>query len=170
MALSGEPIPLRPARPEDVPALADLLEAVGAERLWIASEPPLDRRRFAFQIRAFIERESHLCLVVAAADGTLAGELTAWPDGDRSATIGMCVAHAARRRGLGSMLLDACIAWARERGLTHLNLQVFPHNHAARELYRRFGFVETGSQRHTIRRRNGDLWDTLSMRLDLGAV
>src|SRR6188474_3481158 len=45
---------------------------------------------------------------------------------------------------VGSPLLAAAIARARERGLHKLSLSVFPHNEAAIGLYRKHGFVEEG--------------------------
>ncbi|HVA37999.1 MAG TPA: GNAT family N-acetyltransferase [Candidatus Dormibacteraeota bacterium] len=163
----GDPPSLRRATLADIPALGDLLEAVGTEGRWIATEPPLDRRRFAFHIRSFIERESHLCLVVPGEDGSLLGELTAWPEEPRSATIGMCVAARSRRAGIGTALLLASIDWARERSLERLELKVFPHNDAARALYVKMGFVQTGIERASIRRRNGERWDAVMMALEL---
>jgi RimJ/RimL family protein N-acetyltransferase len=44
---------------------------------------------------------------------------------------------------------------------------VFPHNHAAIALYRRFGFVEEGRRVKHYRRGNGELWDSIVMRLIL---
>jgi RimJ/RimL family protein N-acetyltransferase len=46
-------------------------------------------------------------------------------------------------------------------------LQVWPHNHAARALYRRFGFADEGLLRRHYRRRNGELWDAVVMGLVL---
>jgi len=167
MNVSGDPPLPQAATHDDIPEIADLLEAVSREGRWIASEPPLDRRRFNFHIRSFIERENHLCLVVKDADGSLLGELTAWPDSQGSATIGMCVARRARRRGIGSALMRGCVEWGRQRGLARLTLKVFPHNHAARALYAKFGFVEERLEKRSIPRRNGEVWDALAMSLGL---
>ncbi|TAM77519.1 GNAT family N-acetyltransferase [bacterium] len=167
MNVAGDPPLPRAASLADVPVLGDLLEAVGAEGLWIATEPPLDRRRFAFHIRSFIERENHLCLVVPDEDGSLLGELTARPEGRRCAAVGLCVALRARRNGIGSTLFQACIEWARARNLSQLALKVFPHNTAARALYAKFGFVEGAPELRSIPRRNGDLWDAIPMSLAL---
>ncbi len=51
----------------------------------------------------------------------------------------MGVVQAWRGRGVGSCLLDALIAAAREEGLTSLSLSVEPDNRA-RRLYERVGF------------------------------
>jgi ribosomal protein S18 acetylase RimI-like enzyme len=48
-----------------------------------------------------------------------------------------------RRRGYASQALAALEQDAKARGLTHLELHVFGHNTAARELYKKAGFAET---------------------------
>lgn len=53
--------------------------------------------------------------------------------------MSMGVVRAWRGRGIGSRLLDALIASAREQGLASLSLSVEPDNHA-RILYERAGF------------------------------
>jgi putative acetyltransferase len=45
---------------------------------------------------------------------------------------------------VGTALLSEAIRWAREVGVEKLSLSVYPHNAAARALYRKFGFREEG--------------------------
>src|SRR5439155_279731 len=70
-----------------------------------------------------------------------------------------------RGQGIGSALMAAAIEWARTAGAHKLSLQVWPHNEAARALYRKFGFEEEGLLRRQYRRRNGELWDAIVMGL-----
>jgi ribosomal protein S18 acetylase RimI-like enzyme len=81
----------------------------------------------------------------------------------------MIVAREWRGRGVGSALMEAAIAWAREHGLHKLSLSVFPHNDAAIALYRKFGFVQEGHRRNQLLRASGELWDMLDMGLLLPA-
>ena len=83
------------------------------------------------------------------------------------AEVGMLVAAEWRRRGVGSALLGAGIAWAREAGAHKVALQVWPHNQAAITLYEKFGFQREGLLRRHYRRRNGELWDAVVMGLPL---
>ena len=46
-----------------------------------------------------------------------------------------------------------------------IDLEVWPHNTAARRLYERAGFVIEGRRRRHWRRDNGQLWDTIEMSL-----
>jgi ribosomal protein S18 acetylase RimI-like enzyme len=68
-------------------------------------------------------------------------------DRDREAgyLLSMWVAPAARGRSIGAALVDAVVAWARERGLRRLILDVGVDNGPARALYLRPGFVATGA-------------------------
>lgn len=59
----------------------------------------------------------------------------------------LVVAAAYRRRGLGSKLLQALVATARERKLDRILLEVRYSNQAARALYRKIGFQENGRRR-----------------------
>lgn len=61
------------------------------------------------------------------------------------ATIGLGIEESYRGRGLGKHLLETAIAWAKQQNSIHwLDLNVFAHNEAARQLYRKSGFVEVG--------------------------
>jgi GNAT superfamily N-acetyltransferase len=60
---------------------------------------------------------------------------------------GMWVDPARRRQGIGRALLQAVIAWARQRGLNRLGLWAPVHIPAAIVLYRQAGFHETGRRR-----------------------
>jgi ribosomal protein S18 acetylase RimI-like enzyme len=52
----------------------------------------------------------------------------------------VAVLPTARGRGIGTALMDAVDAWARERGIEHLTLSVRTNNDGARRLYERRGF------------------------------
>jgi putative acetyltransferase len=83
------------------------------------------------------------------------------------ADLGMFVAADHRGAGVGSALVEAAVGWAREAGAYKVTLAVWAHNHAARGLYAMHGFVTEGTRRRHYRRRNGQLWDAVSMGLVL---
>ena len=109
--------------------------------------------------------EDEYSLLIGAVDGVdrVIGQLDAAARKDRPAEIGMAVAAPWRGRGVGTALMQACVDWARERGIHKLALQVWPHNGAAIRLYTRFGFEREGVLRAHYRRENGDLWDAIVM-------
>ena len=67
---------------------------------------------------------------------------------DRAHLGGMWVDPAARRRGVGRALVDAVLAWARERRFRDIVLWVAEGNAAATALYERAGFTRTGRRDH----------------------
>ena len=60
---------------------------------------------------------------------------------------GIFVSEQARGMGVGSALLEALKAEARQRGLTRVRLDVIDSNPRARTLYERHGFVPQGTRR-----------------------
>jgi ribosomal protein S18 acetylase RimI-like enzyme len=80
--------------------------------------------------------------------------------------IGMMVRPELRRQGLGTLLLEACIAEARRAGLEMLTLTVTAGNASAIRLYERHGFVAYGTLRRALK--IGDRYhDKLHMALAL---
>ena len=67
------------------------------------------------------------------------------------AALGMGLERRARRQGHGRALIETAIAWARDHGLSWIDLGVFAHNAPARALYASIGFVEIGTTRDQFR-------------------
>lgn len=67
--------------------------------------------------------------------------------GDAGRVGGTWVAPSHRRRGIGTALLQAVKAWARDQGFRRLRLWAPAASAAALALYRRTGFRETGQRR-----------------------
>jgi RimJ/RimL family protein N-acetyltransferase len=151
---------IREALPGDAPAMAQLFAAVAAERDGIATEPPVDVDKRAEQFAS----SSHESLV-AEAEGRIVGTINVAVGRFGVGDIGMLVDAAWRGRGVGSGLLEAAIAWAREQGLHKLCLEVFPTNTPAIALYCKYGFAEEGLRPKQYRRASGELWDSLAMGL-----
>jgi GNAT superfamily N-acetyltransferase len=89
----------------------------------------------------------HALLVACAEDGALLGfagvSVRRHFSGDRDAYLGeLVVAPAARRCGVGSLLVTAAEEWAVNHGLLRLTLETGAANTPARELYARRGYIE----------------------------
>jgi len=144
--------------------MAVLLAQVAEEGDGIGTEPPVD-------VEARAQRFQLDGAFVATAGEAMVGQISVQPSRHGYAEIGMLVARDWRGRGVGSALMEAGIAWARERGDIHkLSLGVFAHNARAIALYEKFGFVEEGRLVKHYRRRSGELWDSIEMGLLLGAA
>jgi RimJ/RimL family protein N-acetyltransferase len=83
------------------------------------------------------------------AQGAIMGhiDLRARPEGAAAhrALLGMGVRRDARKQGLGARLIEAAARWAADEAhLDWIDLEVLSLNLAARQLYARCGFVQTG--------------------------
>jgi ribosomal-protein-alanine N-acetyltransferase len=83
--------------------------------------------------------------------------------GDESEVLTFCVAHDARRGGLGGALLGSASETSRERGAERMFLEVSEINEAALKLYRGAGFSTVG-RRAAYYRHGPDAADALVMR------
>ena len=53
-------------------------------------------------------------------------------------------------QGIGSRLMEEMIAYAKENGITKINLRVRADNERAKALYRKFGFEKEGDDRRMM--------------------
>jgi ribosomal protein S18 acetylase RimI-like enzyme len=89
-------------------------------------------------------------VVFVALDGDdWAGIVGAFVPDDAPTTahlVSMWVDPAFRRRGAGALLVDAVTAWARDRGLDHIDLWVTETNEPAIRLYTACGFAPSAER------------------------
>ena len=162
------PLSIRSATPDDVEAFLDLREAVAAERIWIATEAPIDRDRDRSRFLELVgEAEAGRGVSIAAEDehGCFVGHCAVIGTG--IGHLGMMVASDLRGRGVGGALLGAAIERSRAIRIHKIALEHWPWNEAGRALYLRHGFVDEGYLRRHYRRRDGSLWDAVLMGLVL---
>ena len=160
-------IAIRPAEPSDAPELVSLAASVGQEAGdWLLTtetwRPVGDERRYLKAVR----RHADAAVYVAVDGGRIVGRLSLARDPHPASThvadLGLMVAESHRRRGIGTALLEAAVAWAKGSGVSKLELHVFPWNEPAIQLYERFGFEREGLRcGHYLR--NGDAVDALLM-------
>ncbi len=148
---------IRPARADDAAALVQLGRTVGREEgSWLLTSDNWrsvgDERRYLRALRRFPH-----AAVFAAIDGDeIVGRLSLardnHPASSHVADLGLMVAASHRRRGIGRALLEQAVGWARNAGISKLELHVFPWNEPALRLYASFGFEREGLRRAHYRR------------------
>lgn len=160
---------VRRAEPADAAALVALAEAVGGEKgRWLLSTDTwrsvADERRYLKGVR----RHPDAAVFVAEDAGQIVGRLSVardpHPASRHVADLGLMVALAYRRRGVGRRLLEEAVGWARVSGIRKLELHVFPWNEPALRLYESFGFVREG-YRTAHYERDGEYVDAILMAL-----
>ena len=77
-------------------------------------------------------------------DSPLIALLLARQAADEAEVLTLCVAPGHRRQALAKQLVCRLIETLAQQGVVALHLEVAVDNHAARALYRGFGFVEIG--------------------------
>lgn len=82
--------------------------------------------------------------LVAEQNSQVVGYIGVWNICGAADIIDVAVAKEFRRQGIGRMLLSEMIDVCREKGVFEINLEVRVSNHAARELYKKSGFIENG--------------------------
>jgi GNAT superfamily N-acetyltransferase len=84
-------------------------------------------------------------LAVDNGDGCgIAGALLDPADESRADLVSMWTAPTHRRLGVGKLLVEAVMSWARQRGIRTLQLMVVANNEAAIRFYLGLGFAMTG--------------------------
>ena len=155
---------VRPADPSDAEALTQLAEEVSSEpEAWLISADGEwrsvgDERRYLKAVRKY----PHAAVFVAERnDGAIVGRLSlardTHPASAHVADLGLMVAKAARRTGVGRALMEASVEWARASGVRKLELHVFPWNEPAIQLYERFGFEREGFRKAHYSRAGQDV-------------
>jgi ribosomal protein S18 acetylase RimI-like enzyme len=144
------------------------VEAVAAERKFLGrvTLPPFDPET-AFPLKLIENDWPMYCAVTG-------NEVVGWADITPSSIpecahrgeLGMGVSAQHRGKGIGSRLLEACLAHARKINLAKVELTVYTNNAAAIALYRKYGFTEVGVRRD-YRRLDGITYDELLMDLFL---
>jgi [ribosomal protein S18]-alanine N-acetyltransferase len=110
----------------------------------------------------------HAAHVLRAADGTLAAYSVAMGGVQEMHLLNLTVAPPWQRRGLACALLDTLLVLCRQERHDVLWLEVRVSNQRARDVYARYGFVETGLRRSYYPAAGGLREDACVMRLAIG--
>jgi RimJ/RimL family protein N-acetyltransferase len=171
-AADNRPLILRQAQADDAAAVLAYVDQVCRETDFLTFGPG-EFTLTLEQERDYLAhcREAETCLyLLALMEGEIVGSLT-FQAGKRrrvrhAGEFGISVRQAFWGLGIASALIDALVAWARERGIVKIDLRVRADNARAIALYERKGFVVEGRLTKEICV-DGVYYDHLCMGLDL---
>jgi ribosomal-protein-alanine N-acetyltransferase len=123
---------IRPARPEDIPAIADN-DRASFDTVW---------RHSAASLAHFLKTVPHF--VVAEIDGQVVGHAFSDVYGGHGHLIRLVVHPAYQRQGIGEQLLYESLLYQNTLGAYPLTLNTQIDNAASQMLYRRYGYQVNG--------------------------
>jgi [ribosomal protein S18]-alanine N-acetyltransferase len=132
---------IRPATAEDIPALAALEKHAATAAHW-----SLDQYTAVFSVT----EPARIALVIED-ESCVQGFLIARSAGREWEIENIAVAAPARRRGWGARLLGEFLDLARAKAVEAVFLEVRESNRAARGLYEKWAFIESGRRKRYYR-------------------
>lgn len=129
---------------EDVPAVVDLDQK--------SFSLPWPERSFRFEVT---DNPASRCWV-AELDGKVVGMIVVWLIVDEAHVATLATHPEFRRQGIGQRLLSHALRDLIQEGARRSFLEVRESNLAAQEMYRKFGYEETGRRRRYYRDNDED--------------
>ena len=105
------------------------------------------QKKVSVELIKKIFRDEPAQFLIAQDKNGLCGFVYYWVVHDQFEVIDLGVHENSRRLGLGLLLIEELVCRARAEGIKKIILEVNDKNFAARALYERCGFVETGKRR-----------------------
>jgi RimJ/RimL family protein N-acetyltransferase len=139
-------VQIRPARESDAASGCDAVNAVAAEKWYLATVDGFSLE----QTRTFLRRviDGSLPQVLAVVGDEVVGFCDILPNPAKGFThvgrLGMGVRLEWRRQGIGRRMLEACLSLARSAAIEKVELEVFSDNVGAIRLYESIGFSPEG--------------------------
>jgi ribosomal protein S18 acetylase RimI-like enzyme len=173
--VQGKRVVLRNPEPGDAQSMIDLVNALDTETVFLAREPGEFEMTLEKE-QAFLteQKESENALfLVCEVDGKVMGSCQASCFTRRrfrhKAVVGIALLKAVCGLGIGRKMMNSLISWGKERGLSHLELEVDSKNLPALKLYMSLGFLVGGIKYHARRLADGTYRDDYYMYLPLEA-
>lgn len=169
-ALNGHEILLRNAKKEDAQIMIDYLRTVCGETRFLMREAD-EVKLTVEQETSFIEEHNNAArdlLILAFVDGEYAGNCSykaksASRRNAHRAGMGIALFQKYTGMGLGRVLMDRMLKYAKESGFEQIELTVVSANERAVRLYMGFGFEECGRIPHANKYDDGTYSDDIFM-------
>ncbi|MFD4555772.1 GNAT family N-acetyltransferase [Streptomyces sp. NPDC058469] len=164
--LTGEKTVLRPFTASDADHIWQLIQDPEVIRFTFEPSTELAPERLRSWYASRADQPDRLDLAVTdPATGELLGEvvLYEWDPAARSCTFRTLIGPRGRGRGIGTEATRLIVGYGFEQlGLHRVQLEVYGHNHRARRVYEKVGFVVEGVRREA-QLRDGEWVDEVVM-------
>ncbi len=136
----GQQVRIRTLAPTDGPALARLYVVLSnQDRMYFYPHPLTEEQALA--LTQGVDEAARPTIVAITSEGALAGYAYGTVREDGYWSLGICLHPRRRGSGLGSLLMEQLIEWAKKRNAAGLQLNVHKENTAAVRTYEKTGFV-----------------------------
>ncbi len=123
----GRAIAIRPVRPADLAELGGFFAGLSVESRYLRFFAPVTPAHDLLDLLA--GGPANVDAIVAVADGVIVGHAMAADRlAGRATDVGVVIADAWQRRGVGAVLMRALVTRAQARGVTALAMDVLPGN------------------------------------------
>lgn len=138
----GSTVLIRPIKPEDWTLLQAGLDALTPQDRHFRFMGGLDTvSEAAARKLASVDYEREIALVAFGAGGEPAGMLRLAPAGPGSVELALVLLPAWQKRGLGRLLSERGLAWARRQKIGRIEIILLAENRGMRRLAERLGFT-----------------------------
>ena len=167
---NGKYVTIRKPKVEDAEAIIHVMTVADTETLFLARNPgefctPVEREK---QIIENVLADNDSEWFVAEYDNKVVGQCS----------VGLVRRNARYRHraecafvilkdycnlGIGGRMMEECIKWCKEHGITQIELDVVKDNNRALKMYQNFGFEIIGTKKNALRYEDGTYADEYLM-------
>ena len=167
---NGETVTIRVPSPEDAAGLMHILTTADTESPFLIRNPgefDCTEEQEAALVQSVLNDPGRQWYV-AEYRGKLVGQSSAALVNRRQrclhrGMVGFVLLKECWGLGIGSIMMENCLAWCREQGIEQVELEVVAGNERALRMYRRFGFQVTGTRPRALKYPDGSYGDELFM-------
>lgn len=167
---NGKKVVIRKPEPEDAKSIINVMSIADTETLFLARNPgefstPIDRER---EIITNVINDDDVEWFVAVYEDQVIGQCSVGlvrrsARYRHRAEVAFVILKEYWNLGIGGKMMEECIKWCKDKGVTQMELDVVKDNEKAIKMYRDFGFEITGTIPRALRYQDGTYVDEYFM-------
>ena len=167
---NGKNVVIRKPQPEDAEGIIHVMAIADTETLFLARNPgefstPVERER---EIITNILNDNDVEWFVAVYEGKVIGQCSVGLVRRNAryrhrAEVAFVILKDYWNLGIGGKMMEECIQWCKDKGVTQIELDVVKDNERAIKMYRNFGFEITGTISKALHYQDGTYADEYTM-------